>query len=273
MTGRAAMAVLMVLLLLVLMLPGLTGCKPKATPTLASGSSDAASSQNDESTDESDEVSSDEASSEEASSEVTSSEETTSSQASTANSLAASSVAPSPTKAATPTSAAGKLFTENFESGASRWTTVEGTWGVVQDGTSVYRQSNRDAWEAIATAGDVGWTDYSYSARFKLFNGYCGILGRVDANGNMYLFDFNEYGYSVWAKYQEGWSQILPDVEFDFGADKWHNVKIRFAGNQITLFIDGTQMGDPITNNLITSGKIGVRCSYGTFAIDDIVVE
>ena len=280
--GKALPALLLALLL-VLMLTGLAGCKPKTSPAAESGSSEAASSQADESIGGSDVDSTDEGSSEAASSdEEASSEDGTSNPASSAassaastagSSAASSSAAPTATKGATPTSSASKLFTENFESGMSRWTTGEGTWAIATDGNSVLRQSNRDAWEAIATAGDTGWTDYSYSARFKLTNGYCGILGRVDANGNMYLFDFNEYGYSVWAKYQEGWSQILPDQEFAFGADTWHNIRIRFAGNKITLFIDGTQMGDPITNNLITAGRIGVRSSYGTFSIDDIVVE
>ena len=165
------------------------------------------------------------------------------------------------------------LFAEDFEAGMDDWTTAEGNWSIVNDGTSVLKQSDRDAWEAIATAGDLGWTDYSVSGKFKLHNGYAGLLGRVDADGNMYLFDVNELGYCIWRKYQEGWSQLTSDNEYPVSVDEWHTFKMTFEGSTITAFIDGEQVGAPVTDNLIGSGKIGIRSSYGTFSIDDIVVE
>ncbi len=275
-------ALLIAVAMLVASVSLLAGCKPKPTPT-----SEALSSQ--ESTAVSDDQSMTEESSEAESSEEGSSEEPVSSQeqssasssaASAAASSSASSIAPTVTKAPTPTNAAAtELFAEDFESGMDRWTTIEGTWAVVQDGTKALKQSNRDAWEAIATAGDTGWTDYTVTIRFKLHNGYFGLLGRVKDADNLYLFDLNELGYSVWCKSGGGYNHTLPDITFasiskpNLAVDQWHTAAITFAGNQITLFLNGQQLGDPINDNTIGNGRIGVRSSYGTFTIDDVTVE
>ena len=165
------------------------------------------------------------------------------------------------------------LFAEDFESGMDRWTTAEGNWTVTDDDSKVLAQSDRDAWEAIATAGEPGWTDYSVSARVKIHNGYAGLLGRVDTEGNMYLFDVNELGFCVWRKYQEGWSQLTADNEYPVSIDEWHTLKMTFEGSAIKVYIDDVQVGDTVSDNLIGSGKIGLRSSYGTFSADDIVVE
>ncbi len=180
---------------------------------------------------------------------------------------------PTPEPTATPTAAASGFLEEDFESGSDAWTTQGGTWSLVEDESQVLQQENVEAFETFATAGDLGWTDYTVTARIKVLSGYGGLLGRFDKDGNTYLFDFGESTFAVWRRFAGGWTAIVPDTEFPFFYDTWHTVRLVFSGNQITLFIDGVQQGEPITDNLIGSGKMGFRTSYGSIRVDDVIVE
>ena len=287
-TGRSGkfQALIIVVALIAASLMLLAGCKQKATPTStltpevsASRSEDPAvdsqteSGSQDRSNEES-QVASEDGSSEDPVSSQDEESQAQSQQQSQSTSSSVSSAAPTATTAPTPTTAANtKLFTENFESGMDRWTVSEGNFSIVSDGSKVLKQTNRDLWETVITAGETGWTDYKVTAKIKIHNGYSGLVGRYKDADNLYLFDLNEFGYSLWRKYEGGFVQLVSDTNMTIYVDQWHTAAIDFSGNQIRLYLDGEQLGDVINDNLIGNGKIGFRSSNGTFSVDDVTVE
>jgi len=46
-----------------------------------------------------------------------------------------------------------------------------------------------------------------------------------------------------------------------------------FLGNQITASINGEQVGQPVTNNAISSGEVGFRSQNGASSFDNLEVS
>jgi pectate lyase len=80
---------------------------------------------------------------------------------------------------------AATLFSDDFQDGnADGWSKSGGSWTVVADGSSAYRQSSTGA-DAKAHAGTATWANYGVQARVKpiAFNGSnaAGTLQGCDA--------------------------------------------------------------------------------------------
>ena len=88
------------------------------------------------------------------------------------------------------------LFTDDFEAGASRWTTTSGVWSVCSAPAGHrYCQSDPAFLPPMAFAGDFRWADYTVQATANLDDdarGRVGILGRVQDKYHFYELRFQK---------------------------------------------------------------------------------
>ncbi|MFC5469025.1 fibronectin type III domain-containing protein [Cohnella suwonensis] len=193
-----------------------------------------------------------------------------------ANNLSAASAQASAT---TLTSVAPPLFVDDFESGAGQWTSVAGTaadWSVVAEGTGhVYSQSSASG-QHIVTAGDAAWTDYAVSADVKRTAGNeAAILGRVAANNKFYQLHVDGTSWSVFKNDQNTWTELARGT-YATNASDYNNLKMKFVGNQIQVYIDGQHQGtatDTSATPAFAAGKIGLRTYLGSARYDNVLVE
>jgi hypothetical protein len=131
-------------------------------------------------------------------------------------------------------------------------------------------------------AGDAAWTDIWFEAviHSDSWNSGCpGTVSRVvDVSNLVYA------GYScgspppavpsaqAWSRISGNYSMIIWDSVPDLGTDT-HLLAMRWLGDTLTLFHDGTRMGEaPVTEPPLSSGKVGMFSSYGTGNRLDIVM-
>jgi hypothetical protein len=166
------------------------------------------------------------------------------------------------------------LFSDNFESGSSSWTTSGGTWSVITDGSKVFNQSSATG-EALAFAGSA-WTNYTYSSKVKLNNAYAnaGILFRVTDANNYYMLRINNSTNALdLYKKVSGTLTLLSSVSFSSTINTWYDLKVKVTGNNILGSVNGTQLIN-YTNGTteLSTGKIGYRMASSTASFDDVVV-
>lgn len=168
------------------------------------------------------------------------------------------------------------LYEDDFEDGQTEgWTTIGGTWSVVADGANHVLQQSNGANEALAFAGG-GWTNYTYSANIKLMNNSAnaGLTFRaMDAN-NYYMFRLNHSTKAVELyKKVNGSLSLLSSTPFQHRINQWYALKVTVSGNQITGYIDDTEMISwTNTNAELSSGFIGFRLHGSTASFDDVIV-
>lgn len=168
------------------------------------------------------------------------------------------------------------LFSDDFESGsASQWTVSSGTWSVVTDGTKVYKQTDAVNTNAVVTAGTSTWTDYTVSAKMKLYDlaslSASGIIGRyVDAN-NFYMLRLHQSGQIQLYEKVGGTFTMLQAASTPVAINTTYTLKLVFSGSSITGFVDGVQKIS-VTDSSFSSGKIGVRAYTQTISVDDVLV-
>ncbi|MGG1516441.1 family 16 glycoside hydrolase [Paenibacillus oryzisoli] len=173
-----------------------------------------------------------------------------------------------------PSNPAVTVFSDNFESGSSNWTTSGGTWSVVTDGTKVFNQSLVTG-EALAFAGSA-WTNYTYSSKVKLNNVYAnaGLLFRVTDANNYYMLRINNSTNSLdLYKKVSGTLTLLTSASFSSSISTWYDLKVKVTGNTIDGSVNNTQL-ITYTNSVseLTTGKIGYRMAASTASFDDAVV-
>lgn len=136
-------------------------------------------------------------------------------------------------------------------------------------------QSWAPEWMPYTVIGDERWTDYEIGCDVYLDpGGWAGVMGRINSTGNGW--DGDPDGYYV-RMYPDGGcalylasqkirgsrdQQLATGEVADFKSNRWHSVKLRFAGEQITVLIDGAetiQMRDKTFTHglagLITGGE------------------
>ena len=132
------------------------------------------------------------------------------------------------------------LFTDNFEDGAADgWTTYQGTWAVVVDGTSVYRQSGLSS-KYRAAAGSAAWTDYVVEARVKPtgWNGsdrFASLVARFQDANNMYALALRSSNKVALIKIASGSNTALAQTAYSVALtpgtrSSWRSQAARCAG-------------------------------------------
>ena len=150
-------------------------------------------------------------------------------------------------------------------------------------------QSWAPEWMPYTIVGDENWRDYEVSADIFLdHGGWAGVMGRVNNVGDGYGCAPKAYYlrlaadgvYSLVAVNGNAGEVALGDKEHqamllasghaadhgekpmiagalkDFDASQWHNVKLRFSGENLTGFVDGAQVLTT-TSHLYSHGMAG----------------
>lgn len=115
-------------------------------------------------------------------------------------------------------------------------------------------QSWAPEWLPYSIIGDSKWTDYEVSSDIYFDNGgWAGLMGRVSNTGNGW--DNNANGYYA-RLYQDGGvalysadsrykgsrdRQLAVGSAKDWKWNQWHNLKLRFEGEKITVLVDGVE--------------------------------
>jgi galactosylceramidase len=116
-------------------------------------------------------------------------------------------------------------------------------------------QSWAPEWMPYTVLGDSSWSDYEVSADVFLNDGgWAGVMGRINSTGNGWDGDPNGYYMRL---YPDGGCELYlanqqikgsRERQLAVGSarrlrgNRWHNVKLRFAGSKITGFVDGVQV-------------------------------
>ena len=120
--------------------------------------------------------------------------------------------------------------------------------------------------------GDNLWKDYEVSVDVKIAaNGEAGIGGHHD--------DLAKMGYWLSIAASGKWSvsyhsDVLASgtlAKFDAGV--WHRLKIGFAGERMTAFIDGIALADVAASSKTNAGRCFLTSSYDPNLFDNIRVE
>ena len=107
-----------------------------------------------------------------------------------------------------------------------------------------------------------------------------GILIRSDgAPGNA---DRNHYylgiypGQDLWKLFRktatDGW-QLIDSDDMTIDMNSYYTLSATADGDTITLYLDGKQLGDPVTDSTHTSGHVGLRVRNATARFDDVRAE
>ncbi|MFZ5896681.1 MAG: hypothetical protein ACOY0T_36835 [Myxococcota bacterium] len=173
------------------------------------------------------------------------------------------------------------LFSDDFESGVTRWTTnTTGDWKVVTDGSQVFEESTLSATLRTATAGDNAWTDQSVEVRFKIlaFGGtstsyFAGVYAR-------YVDDLNHYCLAVRGDGKYAIRRRVAGSNTTIGSafsavpvtvDTWHTLKLEIVGTTLNAYVDGILFHSEVDTSL-TQGRAGIGTTNTSARFDDVVV-
>ena len=172
-----------------------------------------------------------------------------------------------------------RLLADNFNSGLTGWTIVNGSWNATGGWLRAPSTAN-----AHLIHGPDTWTDISYSAIFSTTDGTgdVGLIFRAQDANNHYRF--------VWSRASDG-SGAYQIVKVSGGAptvvasqalaagssftvNRWHHLEIRAIGRQFTVYIDG-QSAIAYTDSSapFLSGSVGFFANnQNGLAFDDALV-
>ena len=138
--------------------------------------------------------------------------------------------------------------------------------------------------------GDRDWKDYEVSADLMLDGGgWAGVMGRINGTGSGW--GCNPKGYyarlaqdgtvSIWvansSQNGEPGKQLASGMLADFKSEKWHNLKLRFAGTKISALVDDAEVVTA-TDGTYASGMAGLvsggeNKTRNTALFDDLVIN
>jgi hypothetical protein len=172
---------------------------------------------------------------------------------------------------------AATLLSDDFEDGNSTgWSTSNGSWSVVSDGSRVYKQSGTST-TAHAYRGTSSWANYSVQARAKAlsFNGsdrYFGLLARFSSSSNYYYLTLGNANKLEIRKKVGGTVTVLASKTYTVTAGTWYLVKLVVNGNSLQAYVNDTLELSAADSSFAT-GKIGCSAYYASAEFDDILVD
>lgn len=171
--------------------------------------------------------------------------------------------------------------TNDFESGASNWSSSGGTWTTaVENGSTVYRQTNPNSFsvtsiDATDAPTDLGTlTDYTVTADVRLasddLSGFgevgSGVVTRFQDDNNFYGFHLFENGNSgkVWELFvrEEGAFSVIASGAYDWSPGVWYTLQLEADGPNLTARVstDGS-------NFTTLASEVDYRFSAGRFGL------
>lgn len=128
--------------------------------------------------------------------------------------------------------------------------------------------------EPTTNFGDDRWNNYSVSADVRVVGGYAGVGLRYNlaANGaSGYWFRIYDSGkWSLMKNSKELMSGMLEGVD----SAAWNTIKIEAVFDEITAFVNGTQVAQyKETGSLTAAGRAALYSSYDQNCFDNILVE
>ncbi|MEW2559675.1 alpha-L-arabinofuranosidase C-terminal domain-containing protein [Streptomyces griseorubiginosus] len=138
-----------------------------------------------------------------------------------------------------------ELLTDDFSSGASKWThTGGGSWSV-QDGQ--YVQTDVNAENTMVSAGDPSWHDYDLKVKATKKAGKEGFLVAfgVKDTGNYYWWNIGGWNNTQTAVEQavDGGKSTLISKAGSVETGRAYDVDVKVRGRQVTLYLDGQEWG------------------------------
>lgn len=132
------------------------------------------------------------------------------------------------------------LYAKDFAQGATDWNFGQGQWAA-QGG--VLRQSSDDI-NCQATAGDPGWSDYTYHVQARKLSGREGFLISFHIAGDEDRIWWNVGGWgntrTALERFSDGAShQIGPASPVTVEAGRWYDIAIEVYGHHIRCYLDG----------------------------------
>ncbi|WP_204787655.1 hypothetical protein [Paenibacillus oryzisoli] len=167
------------------------------------------------------------------------------------------------------------LLSENFESGnAQGWTGLNGSWSIVLDATTAYKQSTNTAAEAVTTTGNTNWTDYNIQADVNLkssTNGAAsGIIGRYKDNNNYYLLRLSTNQIQLLKKVNGTFTTVASKA-YTVSLNTVYNLKLSMKGSSFVGSVNGIDEL-MVNDSSITTGKIGLRTYNQVATFDNVQV-
>ncbi len=134
------------------------------------------------------------------------------------------------------------LLSADSSKGTSDWHPDGGRW-TVEEGA--YRQNNRAV--GLSYVGDESWSDYTLTLKARKLAGAEGFLVVFGRQGQ------SKYWWNI-----GGWNNTQHAIEFNqspvgrpvqgrIETDRWYEVKVELAGNQIRCYLDGQLIHDANT--------------------------
>ncbi|MGG1515495.1 glycoside hydrolase family 2 TIM barrel-domain containing protein [Paenibacillus oryzisoli] len=170
------------------------------------------------------------------------------------------------------------LLTNDFENGnAQGWTASSGSWSVVTDATYAYKQSSTAASEAVATAGDINWTNYDVQADINLkdstYQAATGIIGRYADNNNYYLLRLHTGSNQLQLmKKVNGTFSTIASQPLTISLNTFYTLKLSMQGSAIKGYLNGVEQLS-VADTSISAGKIGFRGYNQSFTVDNVKVD
>ena len=181
-----------------------------------------------------------------------------------------------PGPAPVPPDATGAVFTDDFESGASKWNITQGTCSVAAEATNILTCLNGGN-EARAVGGDPTWTDLTVSANVKIRQMDDGrriyLAGRFIDSNNWYGAAFYNAGTRrvQIRKKVAGASSDIAEATFPFEFDTWYTLTLKISGSTLTLSVDGVEQAQG-TDTDFTSGGVALLVDRSEVSWDNVVV-
>lgn len=169
------------------------------------------------------------------------------------------------------------LFEDDFSDGnADGWTSTSGTWTV---SGGQYR-GQASSLNSYSTAGDSGWTDYTFQADVNVTNNSggnkdAGIVFRYTDENNHYILmlkNNDKSGRKMELLVVEG--GVKTSLGFSnpsVAPDTFYTYRVELDGDDIEVYQNDTLILSA-TDDTHASGKIGARVYANTLAIFDNVV-
>ncbi|HHY55738.1 MAG TPA: DUF11 domain-containing protein, partial [Chloroflexi bacterium] len=170
----------------------------------------------------------------------------------------------------TDSACAATLLQENFNGGATGWSSSSGVWSTV------------DGWvrapsgvTSIFTRTGVSLNNFSYSAIVSATStsGSIGLAFRTQDANNYYRFVWTGTSPHYRLERVSGGSPstIATAVAAGFIANRWYHLEVRAVGSQFTIFRDGQQILT-VSDSTFTSGSVGFYVNSNNASFDDALV-
>jgi hypothetical protein len=172
-------------------------------------------------------------------------------------------------------------FFDNFESGTTNWTVVQGTFTTVSDTSTRYKTSS-PASVTASTAGSSSWTNYSITAYAKTTavvaaqtNTGPRMFARFTDLNNRYWLEYNhDSGKFVLQKRLAGALTTLATSTgtFTIAVNTEFQMKLKVNGPTLEGWYNGVKVVSASDSGII-SGKPGVGANLSDVEWDDVVIN